>query len=112
MVEIKYGKVNTRNENDDRFENRLNTDKVYFNTLNPVWDNEKEDALNVFEMITLLNKQEQLLRSKKFLGMELECMQEVLFDFMNILNKLQANPTDEKLWNVARDMLQANGVVI
>ena len=39
-----------------RFENRLNKDNVKFNTLNPVWDNEKEDALNVFEMIDLLNE--------------------------------------------------------
>ena len=39
-----------------RFENRLNKDNVKFNILNPVWDNEKEDALNVFEMIDLLNE--------------------------------------------------------
>ena len=38
-----------------RFENRLNKSNVKFNTLNPVWDNEKEDALNVFEMINELN---------------------------------------------------------
>ena len=38
-----------------RFENRLNKDNVKFNTQNPVWDNEKEDAFNVFEMIDLLN---------------------------------------------------------
>lgn len=34
-----------------RFENRLDKSNVKFNTLNPVWDNEREDALNVFEMI-------------------------------------------------------------
>lgn len=38
-----------------RFENRLNKSNVKFNTLNPVWDNEKENALNVFEMIDELN---------------------------------------------------------
>ena len=38
-----------------RFENRLDKSNVKFNTLNPVWDNEKEDALNVFEMIDELN---------------------------------------------------------
>ena len=38
-----------------RFENRLNKSNIKFNTLNPVWDNEKEDALNVFEMIDELN---------------------------------------------------------
>ena len=39
-----------------RFENRLDKSNVKFNTLNPVWDNEKEDALNVFEMIDELNR--------------------------------------------------------
>jgi hypothetical protein len=39
-----------------RFENRLNKDTIKFNTLNPIWDNLKEDALNVFEMIDLLNE--------------------------------------------------------
>ena len=39
-----------------RFENRLNNSDIKFNTLNPVWDNEKETALNVFEMIDLLNE--------------------------------------------------------
>ena len=38
-----------------RFENRLDKSNVKFNTLNPVWDTEKEDALNVFEMIDELN---------------------------------------------------------
>lgn len=38
-----------------RFENRLDKSNVKFNTLNPVWDNEKETALNVFEMIDELN---------------------------------------------------------
>ena len=39
-----------------RFENRLNTSNIKFNTQNPVWDNEKGDALNVFEMINLMNE--------------------------------------------------------
>ena len=41
-----------------RFENRLNTSNVKFNTQNPVWDNELGDALNVFQMIDLLNDYE------------------------------------------------------
>ena len=44
-----------------RFENRLNKDKIKFNTQNPVWDNKKEDALNVFEMIDLLNEQDEII---------------------------------------------------
>ena len=39
-----------------RFENRLDRSNTKFNVLNPVWDNEKEDALNVFEMIDELNR--------------------------------------------------------
>ena len=38
-----------------RFINRLDLLNPKFNTLNPVWDNEKGDALNVFEMIGELN---------------------------------------------------------
>ena len=41
---------------ENRFENRLDKSNVKFNTLNPVWDNEKECGLNVFEMMDLLNK--------------------------------------------------------
>ena len=44
-----------------RFENRLNKDNIKFNTQNPVWDNKKEDALNVFEMIDLLNEQDEII---------------------------------------------------
>lgn len=42
--------------NRKRFENRLNKSNIKFNTLNPVWDTEKETALNVFEMIDKLNE--------------------------------------------------------
>lgn len=41
-----------------RFENRLNKSDIKFNTLNPVWDNERGTALNVFEMIEEMNKLE------------------------------------------------------
>lgn len=34
----------------------------------------------------------------------------ILNDFMSILNRLQANPTDKKLLGIARDMLQNMGV--
>lgn len=44
-----------------RFKNRLDKNNIKFNILNPVWDNEKEDALNVFEMIDLLNEQDDML---------------------------------------------------
>ena len=49
-----------------RFENRLNKDNIKFNTLNPVWDNEKQDAFNVFEMIDMLNELHEENRSLKF----------------------------------------------
>jgi len=42
--------------NRKRFENRLNKSNIKFNTLNPVWDNKKGTALNVFEMINKLNE--------------------------------------------------------
>lgn len=39
-----------------RFENRLSKNNLKFLYQNPVWDNEKKDAINVFEMIDLLNE--------------------------------------------------------
>lgn len=50
-----------------RFENRLNKDIKKFHALNPIWDNEKQDALNVFEMINLLNelhKENEILKQQ------------------------------------------------
>lgn len=40
-----------------RYTNRIDKNNIKFNTLNPVWDNTKEDALNVFEMIEIMNNQ-------------------------------------------------------
>ena len=44
-------------EKKQRFENRLDKNNIKFNTLNPVWDNWQETALNVFEMIDVMNEQ-------------------------------------------------------
>lgn len=47
---------------ENRYENRLNKNNIKFNTLNPVWDNKTENALNVFEMIERLNEQEVIIK--------------------------------------------------
>lgn len=47
---------------ENRYENRLNKNNIKFNTLNPVWDNKTENALNVFEMIERLNEQELIIK--------------------------------------------------
>ena len=44
-------------EKKQRFENRLDKNNIKFNTLNPVWDNWQGTALNVFEMIDVMNEQ-------------------------------------------------------
>lgn len=50
----------------DRYENRLDKNNIKFNTLNPVWDNDKGDGLNVFEMIEELNAlHEENIRLKR-----------------------------------------------
>ena len=85
-----------------RFENRLNRNKIKFNAQNPVWDNEQETAINVFEMMRLLNKYQEEVERLQFLNNNLD---NILADFMNILNRLQANPNDEQGWSVVRDML-------
>lgn len=70
-----------------RFENRLNKDNVKFNTLNPVWDDEKKDAFNVFEMIDMLNnlhnENEELKQVNRNLG-----------DFRNVIT--ERNVSNEK----------------
>ena len=71
----------------ERFENRLNKDNIKFNTLNPVWDNEKETGLNVFEMIDLLN----------YLNDENEQLKQInrnLHDFRNFIT--EQNVLNEK----------------
>lgn len=74
-----------------RFENRLNKDKLKFKHQNPVWDNGIGDALNVFEMINLLNKYEidrirmeryrlKLLRLEETIGKELSYLEDKAMD--------------------------------
>ena len=58
-----------------RFENRLNKNNIKFNTLNPVWDNTQETAINVFEMIDLLNV---LNDENRQMGIFLEALTEEL----------------------------------
>lgn len=58
-----------------RFENRLNKNNLKFLYQNPVWDNEKEDALNVFEMIDLLN---DLHEENKLVWNKIKKMESVL----------------------------------
>lgn len=48
-----------------RFENRLNKSDIKFNTQRPVWDYEQGCALNVFEMIQLLNIYDAKIKSLK-----------------------------------------------
>ena len=67
-----------------RFENRLNKDNVKFNTLNPVWDNEKEDALNVFEMIDLLN---ELNDECEFLKIDNEALEDGATKYAELYHK-------------------------
>lgn len=53
-----------------RFENRLDKSNIKFNTQNPVWDNIKEDAFNVFEMIDMLNDLNDETTALSFLAEE------------------------------------------
>lgn len=68
-----------------RFENRLNKDIKKFHALNPVWDNEKQDALNVFEMIDLLN---ELNEKSEISSLKFES------DTANLLQKRKINVKD------------------
>ena len=84
-----------------RFENRLNKENIKFNTQNPVWDNKREDALNVFEMIDLLNElseeNEQLKEEKE--KWKSNCSlaiseNSILWNEINILREEGAEPSD------------------
>jgi len=72
-----------------------------------VFDDEDLKPLSSNEVIDLMNKfnkeNEQLKCGNKNL-------KTILNDFINICNRLQANPTDKQILNVARDMLQNMGV--
>ena len=46
----------------------------------------------------------------EYLNAEIECIKGVRDDFINMLNKLQANPTDKILQSQARDMIMFMGV--
>lgn len=41
-----------------RYTNRIDKNNIKFQTLNPVWDNKEQDALNVFKMINIMNEQQ------------------------------------------------------
>jgi len=75
-----------------RFENRLNKNNIKFNTLNPVWDNLKEDALNVFEMIEVLNKlsdeNNNLKKDNEKLKQKQDWLIERLCEIINYLQEL------------------------
>ena len=78
-----------------KFENRLDKNNIKFNTLNPVWDNREEDALNVFEMIDLLNElhnkyiDEYALRET--LQLDLQRVEEENKELKKQVNDLQFN---------------------
>lgn len=74
-----------------RFENRLNKDKKYFNTINPVYDNKKEDALNVFDMIEELN---ELAEENEQLKSELS-EKDIQLDFLKAENIHMSNLVNE-----------------
>lgn len=97
-----------------RFENRLNKDIKKFHALNPVWDNEKQDALNVFEMIDLLNEgnneNEQLKKENKELKQQVEDLYEndkSLREMMsNMTHNFQGISVKEELFNEVLKILK------
>ena len=66
-------------------------------------DNQKLDS---HEIVVLLN---ELAEENEQLKFENKNLKAILNDFINILNRLQSNPTDEQTLGVARDMLQNMG---
>ena len=61
--------------------------------------------LNTDETVELLNQLEKDRQFLKELKIEYKRINNILNDFMEITNRLQANPNDDSLQSVARDML-------
>ena len=61
--------------------------------------------LNTDETVELLNQLEKDRQFLKELEIEYKRVNNVLNDFMGITNRLQANPNDDSLQSMARDML-------
>lgn len=72
-------------------------------------DNTCHRTYNKQETVDLLNR---LDKQKKQLRFEKLNTERVLSDFINMLNKLQANPNDERLLMNSRDMLVMMGVEV
>ena len=91
----------------------LNQDEVVdlLNSLN----NENEQLKTTIQQLRTDNtKQKKKLNTAMKENEQLKCgnknLKATLNDFINILNRLQSNPTDKQTLGVARDMLQNMGV--
>lgn len=62
-------------------------------------------SLNTDETVELLNRLEKDRQFLKELKIEYKRINNILNDFMEITNRLQANPDDDSLRSMARDML-------
>lgn len=71
----------------------------------------KENKQLTLRINTFTEGNKTLQARLKEMDVENKNIKAVLEDFMDILNKIQVNPTDEKLLNIARDMLQNMGVI-
>ena len=67
---------------------------------------DNNQKLDSHEIVVLLN---ELAEENEQLKFENKNLKAILNDFINILNRLQSNPTDKQILGVARDMLQNMG---
>jgi hypothetical protein len=63
---------------------------------------------NITELLSV-DIEEELLKENEQLKFGNKNLKAILNDFINILNRLQSNPTDKQTLGVARDMLQNMG---
>ena len=91
------------------------TDRRYYRKKHYFRDDEVHDLicnrfLDINEVVELLNRLEKDRQFLKELKVEYKRVSRILDDFMNIANRLQANPNDEVTQMIARDMLLMMGV--
>ena len=66
-------------------------------------------CLSTYQVCILLNEYVDVKKENEQLKCGNKNLKATLNDFINILNRLQSNPTDKQILAVARDMLQNMG---
>ena len=95
-------------------ENSEKNVQICINKMNELADENEQLKTTIQQLTNDNTKQKKKLNTTMKENEQLKCgnknLKATLNDFINILNRLQSNPTDKQTVSVARDMLQNMGV--